>query len=230
MASRAFKIAVKFGQVDLTVWHLREVAEVSAACLCMILQLQGLTGEACRELEESLERHPCSARLVRHGIELYIKSDQAEKAIGLVEKQASAEENRQALADAVRGACRAAKKDWLAALGYLQGAYLAGCRHPLCLRWLTVTLLSNGEIEAARPVLEEWRQSEPNHPEMLAYSAALSGDAQPPKTEIVSETPSQAPDSRQYRLDLGITTSECLPLGLPFLHQVTSFDTMLPTE
>jgi tetratricopeptide (TPR) repeat protein len=230
LACRAFEIAVKFGQVDLPVWHLREVSEVATSCLCMILQLQGLTREACAALEESLARHPGSARLLRQGVELYIKLDQPEKAIELAAKLAPEGENTPALADAVRGACRAAKSDWLAALGYLQGAYLAGCRHPLCLRWLTVTLLGGGALEAALPILDEWRQIEPDHPEMLAYREALAGSGTATENEISSESAMQAPKARQYRLDSGVATTENAPYGVPNLHQFPSFDTMLPAE
>ena len=195
---------MKFGQIELAVWHLREVVEVATACWCMILQLQGRTAEACAALEQSLARHPQSARLLRHGLELYIKMDQPEKAIELAGKLAPPDDNLPALADAVRGACRAAKTDWLAALGYLQGAYLAGCRNPLCLRWLTVTLLGGGAIEAARPVLEEWRQIEPNHPEMRAYRDAIAGADKANEEAVPADSPTPVPDRRQYRVDAGV--------------------------
>jgi tetratricopeptide (TPR) repeat protein len=230
LASRSFDIAVKFGQVELTVWHMREIEEVATACLCMILQLQGQTEDACRELETAIARHPQSARLQRHGIELYIKTDRSQKAIELLAKQSPPGENLAALADAVRGACRAANTDWLPALALLQAAYFAGCRHPLCLRWMTVTLLANGQIEAARPVLEEWRQLEPNHPEMLAYLDALAQAGEPSESDISAETPARVPDGRQYRIDPAVTTTEITPLGLPLAQQFTSFDTMLPAE
>ena len=230
LASRAFEIAVKFGQIELTVWHLREVVEVATACWCMILQLQGRTAEACAALEQSLVRHPGSARLLRHGLELYIKMDQPEKAIELAGKLASADENRPALADAVRGACRAAKTDWLGALGYLQGAYIAGCRNSLCLRWLTVTLLGGGAIEAARPVLEEWRRIEPNHPEMLAYRDAIAGAEMANGEAAPADSPKPVADGRQYRVDTGVAPTQNAPLGLPNLPQFNSFNSMNAAE
>jgi tetratricopeptide (TPR) repeat protein len=230
LASRSFEIAVKFGQVELAVWHLRELAEVAASCRCMILQLQGRTSEACEALEESLARHPHSARLLRHAVELSIKMDRPEKAVEFAEKSAADGENLPALADAVRGACRAAKTEWTAALGYLQGAYLAGCRHPLCLRWLTVTLLGGGAIDAARPILEEWRQAEPNHPEMLAYGEAIAKAGGPAAEEIASPSAGATTEERQYRLDSGITTMDTAHLGLSNLPQFASFDTALPAE
>jgi tetratricopeptide (TPR) repeat protein len=226
LATRAFEIAVKFGQVDLAVWHLREVVEVSTACLCMAYQLQGRTSDACRELEEALKRHPRSERLRRHALDLYLKMDQVEKALKFAEQQAPLEKNRSALADAVRGACRAANADWLAALGYLQGAYLAGCRHPLCLRWLAVTLLAGGEIESARPVLEEWRKIEPNDPELLSYVEAIAEESTTAEEKISSSQPTSG--TRQYRLDLGATATEISPLGLPIGHCFPSINTMLP--
>jgi glycosyltransferase involved in cell wall biosynthesis len=229
LANRAFEIAMKFGQIELTVWHLREVSEVATACWCMILQQQGRTREACEALNESLARHPQSARLLRHGVELHIKMDQPEKAIELAEKLAPDGENLTALADAVRGACRAAKSDWLAALGYLQSAYLTGCRHPLCLRWLTVTLLGGGATDAAMPVLQEWRQAEPDHPEMLTYLSALEKSGTPANCETTSIS-TQTPADRLYRLDTGVTTTAVAPLGLSTLQPFVSFDTTLAAE
>ncbi|MCC6126609.1 MAG: glycosyltransferase [Pirellulales bacterium] len=230
LASRAFEIAVKFGQVELAVWHLRELAEVAAACRCMILQLQGRTSEACDALEESLARHPRSARLLRHAVELSIKMDRPDKAVEFAGMSAADGENLPALADAVRGACRAAKTEWTAALGYLQGAYLAGCRHPLCLRWLTIALLGGGAIEAARTMLDEWRRAEPNHPEMLAYQEALTGARGPTAEEIASQTDGAILKERQYRLDTGVAAADTAHLGLSNLPQFNSFDAALPAE
>jgi tetratricopeptide (TPR) repeat protein len=230
LASRAFEIAVQFGQVELTVWHLREVAEVAASCRCMILERQGRANEACNALEESLARHPRSARLLRHGVELFIKMDRPDKAMELVRKLAPDGENLPALADAVRGACRAAKIDWPAALEYLQGAYRAGCRHPLCLRWLTIALVGSGELESARLILDEWRQAEPNHPEMLAYLDAIVASNVAPEDESSAESALPVAKTRQYRVDTAIASPKNAPPGLPNLHQFPSFDTMLPAE
>jgi glycosyltransferase involved in cell wall biosynthesis len=226
LASRSFEIAVKFGQVELSVWHLREVVEVATSCWCMILQLQGRTREACEALEESLAHHPQSGRLLRHGVELYIKMDEPEKAIRLMEKLASPLDNLAAQADAVRGACRAAKCDWLAALGYLQGAYLGGCQSAFCLRWLTVTLLGGGAIDEARSVLDQWRLLEPDHPEMLMYLDATAGTIKPVESGISPKTADRGDKPHSYRVDSGRTA----PHGLPNLPQFTGFDAMLPTD
>jgi tetratricopeptide (TPR) repeat protein len=230
LATRAFEIAVQFGQIDLTVPHLREVTEVATSCLCMILQLQGRTSDACNVLHESLGRYPQSARLLRHGLELYIKMDKPEKAIQFAEKLAPPAENLRQLADVVYGACCAATSDWLAALGYLQGAYVTGCRSPLCLRWLTVTLLGGGAIEEARSILDEWRQVEPNHPEMLAYRDAIAGLSTTDGSMVSQESTQQDSPGRQYRFDSGVATTEIAPLGLPNLPQVNTLNTMFSAE
>ena len=91
--------------------------------------------------------------------------------------------------NAVLGACKAAAKDWLQALGYLQSAYVGGCHDPFCLRWLVVTLISNGQMEAARPVLNEWLQREPTSAEAHAYLERMESDK--PGGEA----------SRSYRVD-----------------------------
>ncbi len=173
LAARAFETAVKFGQTNSSTWHLCELPEVAASCLSLALQLQGKDEEACRVLEEALERHPQSARLLRLAVDLYIKNGNAEQAVEIAQRNGMVSSQDDPLILAIRGACKAAKQEWTPALAYLQSAYLMGCRGALCLRWLAVTLLSNGQAEAARPVLDEWQKLEPANPELLAYIAAV---------------------------------------------------------
>jgi tetratricopeptide (TPR) repeat protein len=226
LACRSFEIAAKYGQVELSVWHLREVTEVATACWCICLQLQGRTREAQEALEEALARHPRSARLLRHGIELSIKMDIPEKALDYCKRLLPDGDNATLFGDVILGACQAAKCDWLSAVGYLQSAYVLGNRHPLCLRWLTIALMGGGALEAARPVVEEWRQAEPDHPDMLAYWNAVNGTVRTPNEAISEELAAPQTSNRQYRFDNGVATAEIAPLGLPNLGQVTSFDTM----
>jgi hypothetical protein len=202
------------------------VVEVATSCWCMILQLQGRTGEACDALEEALAHHPQSGRLLRHGVELFVKMDEPDKAVRLMEKLASPLDNLAALADAVRGACRAAKCDWLAALGYLQGAYLAGCQSAFCLRWLTVTLLGGGAIDEARAVLDQWRLLEPDDPEMLTYLDAIAGANKPAESDKPQPTASQGGEPHPYRIDSG----SAAPHGLPNLPQFSGLDATLPAD
>jgi tetratricopeptide (TPR) repeat protein len=216
LAVRAFQTAVETGRVDLETWHLSELAEVAVACYGAALQLQGNSAKAGRILEDSLRRYPRSARLKRLSLEVFIQLGRRDKALEIAETLFSDWPDRALLADVIRGACLARKRQWTAALGSLQSAYLRGCRHPICLRWLAVTLVSQGQAEAALPVLKEWRQAEPQHPELQAYLAAFAektdSGTEEEKTPSVKGSGS-SPD-RQYRLDLaGIFSSPFPPQG-----------------
>jgi tetratricopeptide (TPR) repeat protein len=168
LAERSFETAVKYGQVNLETWHLAEIAEMATVCLALTQQISGQE-EASREvLLDALERFPESVRVRRHLIDLVVKLGRTEEALELVSPLATASQSAP-WRNAVLGACKAAAKDWLQALGYLQSAYVGGCHDPFCLRWLVVTLISNGQMEAARPVLNEWLQREPTSTEAHAY-------------------------------------------------------------
>jgi len=199
LASRAFSLAVGHGKVNLDTWHLGEIFEIAAACESVVLQLQGRAEDACRVLEESLIRSPDSLRTRRHLAEIYVRTGREEEALVMAEALAAAPDERKALCMAVHGACDAARQNWTSALAYLQSAYMAGCQDPLCLRWLTLTLLSSGQTDAARPVIDEWLAREPNHSEALAFKAAIeqyfAGAGQ-----IASQEPEED-SSRYLRLD-----------------------------
>jgi len=210
LAARAFQTAVAYGQVNVETWHLREIAELAAACLGLVLQLQGKDDEACRVLEESLGRQPGSVRLRRHLVNLLVKQGRQDEAIRHAGPLETDPVKRDALRDAVRGACSAASRNWLPAVGYLQSALAAGCDDVLCLRWLAVTLLSNGQTEAAEPVLCRWLRREPNNAEAQRYVAAIRR----PAVED-APTPSEDEPSRRLRIDAGQTASEAAPTQAP---------------
>lgn len=229
LATRSFEAAVKHGQVDLEVWHLAELAEVATDCLSLSLQIQGKDDEARRVLEEALRGNPGSIRVRRRLIELHLKHGRCDEALGLADQLRTEPEGREPLRDVIRGACKATEKDWTAALGYLQGAYVAGCRDPLCLRWLSVTLLSNGQVEAACPVLDEWRKIEPANAELQAYLAAIQQRAEvaPPPGD---QRP--APDSagRQLRVDQGASGQQAAPPQLPRVGRESPADSPVQPE
>jgi tetratricopeptide (TPR) repeat protein len=219
LAVRAFRAAVEAGRVDPETWHLSELAEIAVACYCTALQLQGKHLEAGRILEESLRQYPLSTRLKRLGLEAFIHLGRADKALKIAETLFAGLPERDLLAQVVRGACFARNRRWTAALASLQSAYLSGCKHPLCLRWLASTLLSKGQTEAALPVLEEWRQMEPQHPELLAYLAVVSEQSN--KSGKMPLLPPGPAADRQYRLDPAgpkpapFPSPESLPTPLP---------------
>jgi tetratricopeptide (TPR) repeat protein len=194
LAARAFETAVKHGQVDLAIWHLTELAETAAVCLSLTLQAQGHLDRALRVLEEGLQRCGDSPRLLRHLMELHVKSGHCDEALSAAGRLSLDAEQKELLATAVRGACRAVASEWTAALGYLQSAYVGGCRDTFVLRWLAVTLLSNGQVDAAQPILTEWAAREPNNAEVRMYLAALAPSA-------AGQPSAEQPAARTVRID-----------------------------
>jgi tetratricopeptide (TPR) repeat protein len=193
LARRSFEAAAQFGQVDLETWHLKELAEVVAVCLSVVQQLEGADDDARATLVAAVHRHPGSERLRRHLLDLHVRHGREANALELAERLSLAPDQRGPFCDAVRGACRAAVQEWTAALGYLQAAYVGGCRDSICMRWLVVTLMSNAQFEAARPVLAEWAELEPNSAELRSFLAALESKA------AMAEP---AEPDRQFRFDL----------------------------
>ena len=91
----------------------------------------------------------------------------------------------------MNGACLAAHKNWVAARDVLLGAYEAGCRHSLCLQWLSAALMTLGQIDAARSVLLAWRQAEPTAAQPPIFlealeRAAVAGPAAGPQEQTLS--------------------------------------------
>lgn len=218
MAIRSYEIAYQYGQVDLETWHLVEIAELTAQCLSLALQTEDRNDEAQTVLEDSLECNHGSLRLRRSLIDLHIQQGRHVSAIDLADAIPLPAEQREPLRDAVRGACKAAQNDWTPALGYLQSAYVAGCRDPICLRWLSVTLLSNAQVDAVRPVLHEWQQVEPTNAELRIYLAAVE---QQTSVEAAADS-----TERQFRVDPGTSTLEGVLPILPIVSQATSADSM----
>ncbi len=161
LAARAYQTAVEFGQVNPETWHLADVAEVAALCLHTLWNLQG-EDEKCRKmLKETLERLPDSVRLRRRLIDLDVRYGRVLEALGQVEKLPKAIPHREAYRTAIRGACQAARKNWKAALGYLESAFDSGCREPLCLRWLATALVAENRREEASQIVQEWQRIDP---------------------------------------------------------------------
>jgi tetratricopeptide (TPR) repeat protein len=195
LAARAFALAIQHGQLNLETWHLCEITEIASVCLSIVLQLQGKHDEARGALETALERSPDSHRVRRHLTESYIRAAKEEEALAAAEGLIRQPAERDSLLGAIRGACEAARKNWTAALGRLQAAYLAGCQDPICVRWLTLTLLAGAQLEAAIPVLQQWLQWEPNNPEAQAYLRAIAAHTSQASV-LVDGT-----ESRQLRVD-----------------------------
>ena len=219
LAARSFRAAVDHGQVNLEVWHLAELAEVAVVCLSLVLQLQDKDDEAADLLDGAIERHGRSVRIRRHAMELHVKHGRADEADELARKLPLEPGQRVPLRAAVRGACLAAMKDWLPALGYLQSAYVAGCQDTLCLRWLAITLLSNGQRDAAEPILRQWQQREPHNPEVKVYLEAIH---RPTAESEIDFPPSEA--ARFLRIDPATTVMEVCAPRSPLVVQASTAD------
>jgi tetratricopeptide (TPR) repeat protein len=176
LAARAYLTAYRYGKVCPEIWHLDQVREVAAACHSLALQLQKKDEEARLFLQEAVAANECSIRLRRQLLELHVKHGRRDEALGQLDAIASHTPNVEALRSAVRGGCLAHQGNWVSARAYLEAAHRAGCRDPICLRWLTVALASTGDKAKARAILEEWRSLEPNSAEVRAYRSALEGD------------------------------------------------------
>jgi tetratricopeptide (TPR) repeat protein len=220
LAARSFELAVRHGQVSVETWHLAELAEVAASCWCLSLRLQGRDAAARHALEEALTMRPTSARLRNHLLELLVKQGLEEEALRVYDKMPVEADRQAAGRDAVRGACAAVRGEWAQALGYLQAAYVAGNTDAFCLRWLATTLLTNGQIEAAEPVLRHWQRIEPDNPEMLAYLAIVAPhECPPPSAQLAS---AQSP-ARRIRVDPAQVILAA-PMPAPIIAQASSAD------
>jgi tetratricopeptide (TPR) repeat protein len=221
MAARAYESAYRVGQVDPWTWHVTGIDEIAASCLSLIYQLQSRDDEARQFLETALVQLPHVARLRRQLIDLHIKHDRRQHAFAELDQLPDLGSHREVLRSAVRGACLAAKQNWPAALGYLRTAYAAGCRDLLCLRWLSVTLISLGDLRSARPVVTAWVFAEPGSPEALQYQALCDSDGDAELIDLSEE------DSGPQHLRLD-RTANAGALKKPNFSQPTQPATTVP--
>ena len=149
LACRSFEAAVRFGQVNPETWHLIDLAEVATSCYARCQELLGHLDGAIATLREGETQLAGGPRLRRQLLDLYIRHDRRKDALDEVNRLPVETTHREALRNAVRGACLAANEDWVPALAYLQTAFGSGCRDVLCLRWLTTASLTTGDLDGA---------------------------------------------------------------------------------
>lgn len=80
VAAQSYETAVRFGQLNPSVWHVAEVREIATVCYSIILQLQDKLAEATQVLEKSLDGNPSSLRVRRQLIELLAKRGEQDRA------------------------------------------------------------------------------------------------------------------------------------------------------
>ena len=130
------------------------------------------------------------------------------------------------MAEAVRGACAAARNDLLTALGHLETAFSNGCHEAFCLRWLLVTLISSEHYDAAVEVLDHWKEREGETSEIANFEAviqqrkaaqqavveAVLDESEEDETISVDELVADASNDRFWRVDASTTVSDvCTP-------------------
>ena len=205
LATRAYRAAVRHGQINLETWHVAAVGELAITCLSLTLELLGEDDEVLSLLEEALTADPQSVRLRRRLIELHVKHDRRQEALdqaALLPVDPAAPGQRDALRSTIRGACLAAQKNWVAARAYLQTAYDAGCRDLLCLRWLGVTLFASDDLTAAEPVLRQWLVQAPGNTEVQKYLDAIASRRRSSATAPVDAAAVSTPLAPERRLRL----------------------------
>ena len=195
LATRAYQTAFEHGTVDPCLWHLDRILEISAICYSVALQLGGQGERAQQVLEEAVASTPQAQALQRQLLELYVQHGLREPALKLVASLPAETPHREALRSAIRGACLAQQKNWIAARAYLHAAYEAGCREPLCLRWLLTTLMALQEITAAQVIVDQWKQAIPNSAEAANYASALA------TSSVAEPAAARAELERHLRID-----------------------------
>jgi glycosyltransferase involved in cell wall biosynthesis len=166
LAARAYKTAVDYGQPNPNVWYLADIHDIAVICLSVVFQLQGKDGAALSLLQNALRQRPDSLRLRHQMFDFQIRHGRQKEAIEHLDGMPTDMPLRDALENAVRGACLASDGEWSAAEGYLETAYQAGCRDAICLRWLATTWIALEKSDDVSDLLEDWRRMEPDNDEI----------------------------------------------------------------
>ena len=179
LALRSYQTAYQYGEVHPETWHLVDMAEVSAMCYSLSLQGCDKNDDACVVLEEASQTFPDSYRLKRQLLNLYLKQAKKEKSLTLLEEMPFNKKEREQLKKVVSGVIAISESDWEKGRDYLLESFNAGCRDPICLRWLSMTLVQLQELNEARPVLECWQKLDPTNGELVKMLAVIDAHKKP---------------------------------------------------
>jgi len=216
LATRAYETCVQYGQVNPEIWHLADISEVVTICLSFCLQQQQQDDRARELLEDAITRRPEMLKLHRHLIDLHIKHGRRKEALELVNAFPSEACPREAFRSAVRGACLAVEKNWIAAKAYLQTAYHGGCREATCFRWLIVTHLALEDARSAEKTLDAWREWEPNQVEVERFQAAIAAQSNgQAAAEPTAESPAPRPSFSQAPSQITTTSGQTMRIDPP---------------
>jgi tetratricopeptide (TPR) repeat protein len=176
LAVRAYQTAHQYGEVQPESWHLDEIREIAICCHALALQLQENSEAARCVLEAGARDCKWSLRIHKHLIDLYLKLGLKAESLNQVKELPATWRNLDAYRNAVRGACLAHDRNWATARGYLESSYQVDPREPLCLRWLTMTLVALGDHASARMIATQWRSVEPMNLELRGFMQLLNLD------------------------------------------------------
>jgi hypothetical protein len=174
LAARSYETAVVHGKVDPTIWHLRDLADMAVSCWSLVLLLTNNAARAESVLVNALTERPDSIRLRRQLIELLVKAGRQREALKQCESLPDDMRFRDQMPNIVRGALMAAAKKSASALRPLHGAFQAGCRDPLCLRWLAAVHLDLGNVTDVELITAEWQRHEPGNLEIALFRQAAA--------------------------------------------------------
>jgi len=173
LALRSYETAHRYGQIHPQVWRLQKLPSFVATCYAAALQLSDRNDKARQVLEEAAAAGPTTPQLRRHLIDLYVKMNCGEDAMAQVDLLPPDTPRKETLRSAVRGALLANQRQWGPAKAFLDVAYQAGCRDPICLRWLTVALMAENELARAQEVVTQWRRRDGASGEAAQFAEAL---------------------------------------------------------
>jgi tetratricopeptide (TPR) repeat protein len=179
LAAKSYRTAAEHGQINAAVWHVAEIHDLAAICLSHCLHKLQQESEAIVVLQAAVARNPHSERLHRQLLDVHVQRGNVDEAVAQIEQLSASATDGDVLIQVVRAAALAARHEWLAAASILEAAYGAGCRDPLCLRWLGLARLHRGDLTAARAVLAEWQRLDPPNAEVariLQMASAAEAD------------------------------------------------------
>ena len=142
-------------------------------------------------LRDGLAERPESERLRRQIIELYIKSGHGREAIDECKRLPFDTPYRDQLSVVAQGAALTAAGQPQEGIKLLAAAYDAGCRDPLCLRWLATAYATVKQWEGFESIVGEWEQVEPDSAEIKAICRLADRCRETGQPGLPPETPPQ---------------------------------------
>lgn len=173
LATRSFETAYRYGQVVPTTWHLVRAHELATVCYAIGLQLLGQHAAADEIVQTAAGDAADCRRMHRWMIDLHLREGRAYEAQTIL-MRSGIRASDEVLEHLVEGARLAIHRQWAAAESRLAAAYTAGCRDPLCMKWLSATWSSLGWRDRAQVLLHEWSNLAADAQEVAQWRQVLN--------------------------------------------------------